>query len=43
MAVLAFQSWDCDYGVCAFGVVCAGTGECRLVCSGRLCGKGLKT
>ena len=43
MAVLAFRSWDCDYGVCALGGACAGTGECRLGCSGRLNGKGLKT
>ena len=35
MAVLAFRSWDCDHGVCAFEVVCAGTGVCRLGCSGR--------
>ena len=39
MAVLAFRSWNCDHGVCALGGVCAGIGECRLVCSGRLCGK----
>ena len=28
MAVLAFRSWNCDYGVCALEGVCAGRNWC---------------